>query len=319
MLKQGEIFSAWDYDFHYPLWAEIINNSFYEDFFDEFSLDEPLPWDFLEINFKNSYLKQEYSNALAGVPTSSCTHLECKTCGGCIFGMKPIDKDNLAPGDADLEKPIPQPAKKDALTLPTGYKKARIFYQKVGDFRYFSHLSLMQYIERLIRRSGVRFKCSEGFTPRIKMSTLSALPVFASGLNEVIELFVDASLSSSQILELLHKSTQAGGFTFTAVKDCEGTPSLSRDIHYITHEIEVDYPQEAVTRIAGHLGETDSAEISQGRLVLKMDFSRQGQERFSAIYKILDPEKNRTIYLTRAHVTFKSEPGAIEEEKNGVS
>ena len=63
------------------------------------------------------------------------------------------------------------------------------FKVKTGDFIFFSQLSMMQYIERLIRRTGIAFKCSKGFTPRIKMSSLPALPVFAAGLEEVVELF----------------------------------------------------------------------------------------------------------------------------------
>ena len=49
---------------------------------------------------------------------------------------------------------------------------------------------MMQYLERLLRKSGLLFKYSEGFHPRIKMAALPPLPVGAQGFAEVIEVFV---------------------------------------------------------------------------------------------------------------------------------
>ena len=49
---------------------------------------------------------------------------------------------------------------------------------------------MMQYLERLLRKSGLLFQYSQGFHPRIKMAALPPLPVGAEGEDEVIEVFV---------------------------------------------------------------------------------------------------------------------------------
>jgi len=303
--EKGEIFSAWDADFNFPLWMELINNSVYEEFLSEFSLDEPLPWDFLHVNFKKDYMKKEYQNALSGVLTPSCAQRECKDCNGCIYGKKQPEK----------EKPLiremtqfmePGFNEKAGKPLDMVYNKTRIFYEKTGDFIFFSQLTMMKYIERLIRKSGIVFKCSEGFTPRIKIMSLPPLPVFATGLDEVVEIFIDASHKEGEILARLNRSASPEGFKFKSVVECNEAPPLSRDIHFMGYEIIVKDLQQHIDDIAQHLGETDFASFSDSRLTLTMDYSRQGQERFAKIYKIIDPGKERTMYLTRTHVKFRS-------------
>jgi radical SAM family uncharacterized protein/radical SAM-linked protein len=303
--ENGEIFSAWDADFNYPVWEEMIYNSVYEEFLSEFSLDETLPWDFLQVNFKKDYMKKEYQKALAAVPTPSCAQRECKDCSGCIYTMKQPEKEK------PLTREITQLKEtgfdeKPGKPVDMVYNKTRIFYEKTGDFIFFSQLTMMKYIERLIRKSGLVFKCSEGFTPRIKIMSLPPLPVFATGLDEVVEIFVDASLKEGEILERLNRSAAPEGLTFKSVVECNDTPPLSRDIHFMGYEIIVKDLSQHIDDIAQHLGETDFASFSDNRLILTIDYSRQGQERFAKIYKIIDPGKERTMYLTRTHVKFRS-------------
>jgi len=302
---KGEIFSAWDADFNYPVWEGMIFNSVYEEFLSEFSLDEPLPWDFLQVNFKKDYLEKEYQNALAAVPTPSCAQRECKDCNGCFYPMKQPGKEKSLPQEMTqfMETGFNEKAGKPVEMV---YNKIRIFYEKSGDFIFFSQLTMMKYIERLIRKSGIVFKCSEGFTPRIKIMSLPPLPVFATGLEEVIEIFVDASLKEGEILERLNRSAAPEGLKIKSVVECNDAPPLSRDIHFMGYEIIVKDLQQHIDDIAQHLGETDFASFSHGRLILTIDYSRQGQERFARIYKIIDPGKARTMYLTRTHVKFRS-------------
>ena len=67
---------------------------------------------------------------------------------------------------------------------------------------------MMQYIERLLRRSGLLFKFSGGFHPRIKMAALPPLPVGAQGFDERIEVFVAGELAEAEILSRLNHGQQ---------------------------------------------------------------------------------------------------------------
>ncbi|MGE5342655.1 MAG: TIGR03960 family B12-binding radical SAM protein [Candidatus Omnitrophota bacterium] len=300
--ERGEIFSAWGTDFHYSVWADLLSP---EDdiFLKELAVDEPLPWDFLQVNYYSDHLKQEYQKALQAEATPSCDQTDCGTCGGCRSKQKRSGSGADAPILEELTQEIR--SMKAAIPDPMPFRKVRLVYEKTGSFTFFSHLAMMQYIERLIRGTGIFFRCTEGFTPRIKMQSLPPLPVFAAGLEEIVELYMEASLSDAEILDRLNAGAEPQGFRFQAVIGCPDDKKLSRDVHFLGYEIVVDDPEAFRDRIAEHLAETDSVAYGPDRITLRIDYLTQGQERFARIYKLIDPDKQRTMNLTRTHVEFK--------------
>lgn len=297
--KKGEIFSAWDWEFHYPVWEELIDECGCADFLSEIAPEEPLPWDFIEVNYKRDHLTKEYRKALEGSPTGRCSAGECESCRGCIAPM-PAEK-------AAVRTQFSPISKKDKLAgLEKKYNKIRLFYEKKGDFIFFSQISMMKYIERLVRKSGIEFKNTAGFHPRIKIATLPPLPVFATGLDEVAELFVDPFLGEEQILNSLNRASDV--FKFKKVVICNDSPRLTRDLADVGYDIEMEHPHRFKQEIEKQLADTDSAVYLKNKLVLKIDYSIQGQERFPKIYKTIDPERKRTRFLTRTRVNFKTTP-----------
>lgn len=290
--RSGEIFSAWDSEFSYSIWDGHIKDLKLEGFLDEFDPDDILPWSFLDFNFTPEYLTDEYMRALKGEPTPSCTDMKCSECNGCGFQYK-----KHVP--SKREKKFPEPIKKEIVD----YNKVRIFYKKTGEFSWFSHLPMMKYIERIIRRSGVRFRCTEGFHPRIKMSSIPPLPVFAQGEDEVVELYIDNQLSEDLILNSLKKA--AGEFLFNRVEIVNDRKNLNKDLKYMLYEIEgvgLDSFRKEIEKI---LLPSDETIFGEDKLELKIDYSDKGAERFSKIYRITDPDKQRTGNLKRRKIVFK--------------
>jgi radical SAM family uncharacterized protein/radical SAM-linked protein len=313
--EAGEIFSAWDADFHYPEWRRLIDEGEkeWETFLAEIDPSEPLPWDFFQVNYKKEYLLKEYEKAGAAVFTPSCAEMECAECRGCYFGYK---REKIAAKESEQHVVAPvAPDAPDVLASETRqevleFNKVRIFYEKKGEFTFFSQLSMISYVERLIRRAGIAYKCTEGFHPRIKMVSLPALPVFATGLDEVVEIFADRGLTAEEMLVKLNRAADASceGFSFKKVVIAEGSRSLNKDIHFLQFEIEapgLEQEKEKVEAVEKLLGEADAISWSGDKLVLTMDYAQGGQERFAAIYRLIDPDKRNTIGLTRTRVIFK--------------
>lgn len=304
---KGQIFSAWDHDFDYETWAEMIfdpENS-YREFLEEIPTDQTLPWDFLEVNFTAGYMREEYAKALSAEATPSCSRMTCSDCNGCTYMMKRLAQESPDLLEQKVEALRKEIASAREKTDHINFRKIRVIYEKTGDFALFSQLTLNQYLERLIRRAGITFKCSKGFTPRIRMASLPALSVFAQSRSEVVELFVDDTLSRETLLEMLNKSGAPEGFHFKDVLVDIGSRSLSKDIRYIGYEIELENPAQYREAIAPHLEETDTIAYSENKMELTIDHSIRGQERFAKIYKTIDPEKTATANLTRTFVKFK--------------
>ena len=75
-------------------WAKTLKAaSFDPDFFAlrERSLDERLPWDFIDSGVRKSFLKAEYRQALAGRPSPPCPVTDCARCGLCR-NVPPADR-----------------------------------------------------------------------------------------------------------------------------------------------------------------------------------------------------------------------------------
>jgi radical SAM family uncharacterized protein len=290
--RKGEIFSAWDSDFHSEVWEDLIADSGAREWLGELPLDAPLPWDFIELGMTKEHLREEYEKSLSAVPTPACRVNDCADCGGCFFG----------------KSPYPSPEKsgigESSVRSPGLFRKVRLYYEKYGDFRYLSHLSLMQYVERLLRRADLRFDHSGGFHPRIKMASLPPLPVHARGEIEVVELWVASDLDEAGLLRILQAQTD--GFRFQSVKFADGRPSLGKDLHVMEYDfLEPDAGK--IDEVKPLLIGSDEVSYSPGVLHLKIDYSQQGQERFARIYRTLDPRREKTHQLVRTRVRFKNE------------
>jgi radical SAM-linked protein len=193
------------------------------------------------------------------------------------------------------------------------YRRLRLHYDKKGDLRFLSHLAMMQYLERLLRRSGLLFQYSQGFHPRIKMAALPPLPVGAVGEDEVIEVFVSGDLEAEGILAALNRGLT--DLRFIRADFVRGETSFHKALQVVEFHFSLPLRQGSSRPVAlpgqeeitALLSAGDSLRFGEEGLDLKMDFAHQGQERFARIYKLLDPERKWTSCLRRTAVTFKNE------------
>ena len=79
----GLLAAAYKYDGNWPkaLKGSIINPDFYV--YRERSLDEILPWDFIDHGINKAFLVEEYQKALAEKTSPPCDLGRCKVCGVC--------------------------------------------------------------------------------------------------------------------------------------------------------------------------------------------------------------------------------------------
>jgi len=85
--RLGSLYDAWSESFDYNRWLKAFENMGIDlDFYTmrERSLDETLPWDFIDIGVTKEYLKKEWEYALSGIQTKNCLE-GCTGCGATIF------------------------------------------------------------------------------------------------------------------------------------------------------------------------------------------------------------------------------------------
>ncbi len=290
----GECFTAWDDQVHFEVWDRHIEQLGLTGFLGEIPLETELPWDFVSLGAKKEYLLAEYRRALSGEETLSCRDNDCRACQGCLF-----------PLERSIAEPVLESVRAETAPVPTAaipLGRVRIYYEKGGDYRFFSHLALIQHIECLLRRSGIPFGTSSGFHPRMKLASLPPLPVHAASRAEVVEAFAPVTLTGDELLARLREV--GDGFPFTRVVTCPSAPDLMKDLSTVTYEFTPPAPLPELPE--GVPAEGDRIEQVPGGLSLTFDYRHGGIERFSRLYRQLDPERTQTRHLVRAAVTFFS-------------
>lgn len=84
-------------------------------------------------------------------------------------------------------------------------QRVRIHFSKSGLLRYIGHQDTLRTLERLFRRAAVPLAMSQGFHPKPKISSPSALALGVAGLDEVIELELDEAAGDIDLNDLLRR------------------------------------------------------------------------------------------------------------------
>lgn len=88
--------------------------------------------------------------------------------------------------------------------------RVRIRFRKVGNLRWIGHRDLVRTIERVFRRTGVRFATSQGYHPKPLMTFPSALPLGIEGWNEVGEVTLAEPVDLGWLIGQLNQKSVEG-------------------------------------------------------------------------------------------------------------
>jgi len=195
--ENGCRFDGWSDRFKFDVWQECIVESQVDvDFFTRRpkDLEEPLPWDHIDIRVEKAFLIEEWQGAQKGARTEDCRWHSCQQCGVCDF-------ETIAPHlfEAATEKE-PLGIGKPDTAQQTAFKKLKVFYSKKGDARFFGHLELVNIINRAFRRAGVELAYSKGFHPKPKISFDDPLPMGMEGAHEFFFISVNKDMVCDELV-----------------------------------------------------------------------------------------------------------------------
>lgn len=88
--------------------------------------------------------------------------------------------------------------------------KIRIRFAKTGTMRFISHLDVMRYFQKVLRRARVDILYSQGFSPHQIMSFASPLGIGQTSEGEYVDIEVGTSNASAQQVERLNREMAEG-------------------------------------------------------------------------------------------------------------
>jgi radical SAM-linked protein len=81
--------------------------------------------------------------------------------------------------------------------------KVRLRFRKDGSLRWLSHHDLLRTFERMLRRSGLPFRSTQGFHPHARIVFALSLPLGVIGAAEIVEIELDEEIDPAQVRDRL--------------------------------------------------------------------------------------------------------------------
>ena len=216
--KNGAAFDCWTETYDWNYWEKAFKNCGVDHthFQRQRDFDEPLPWDVIDMGILKGVFKRERRNAdkLAYVP--DCKWGECSHCGipGNYEDIKLAQESRVVRDDEVVEKMRAlsaeekrREAEKKARVSPQ--YTYRLHYQKDPWGRFFSHRDCLTFFEMAFRRTGLQFKYSEGFSPRMKITAGPATSLGIASDEEYLDLSLIERLAENT-MEHLNKCLPCG-------------------------------------------------------------------------------------------------------------
>ncbi len=250
LYKKGCYLDAWGEYFKKDVWFETAKelgidlNALAQK---QFSLDEVLPWDFIDTGINKEWFVEEYKKAFAVnensphiVPT--CQQ-KCVNCGVCTnFKVhKVMAKPFVASEEAqELAKKIAIPT--NPALAPQDVKETfryRVKLTKTGILRYFSHLDWQNTFFKSITRSDLKVAFSYGYNPTMKISMGVALPLFCESLTELVDIELREDVSPEFVKDELQKVLPKESQIVSVEKINKSVPSIDQMACWAEYKIKI--------------------------------------------------------------------------------
>lgn len=85
--------------------------------------------------------------------------------------------------------------------------RLRVVFRKAGRLALLSHLEVARALERAVRRAGLPYAVSQGFSPHMRIAFGAALPVGVGGEREFYDLFLTRYVAPAKCLEALRAAS----------------------------------------------------------------------------------------------------------------
>ena len=248
LYKKGCYLDAWGEYFKKSVWfetAEELGINLNELAQKQYSLEEDLPWDFVDIGVNKEWFKEEYikafsvdENSMHIIPT--CQQ-KCVNCGVCAnFDVNKIMAPKYNASDKAQEVLNKEPV--DPSVCPQNIKETyryRIKLTKTGVLKYLSHLDWQNTFFKAVARTKLKPAFSYGYNPLMKISMGVALPLFCESYSELIDIELLADTEVSIIKSELQKVLPEQSDILDIRKISHTEPSIDQTASWAEYRVKI--------------------------------------------------------------------------------
>lgn len=156
--------------------------------------------------------------------------------------------------------------------------RLRVRYVKRGRLRYLGHLEVLHTIERIVRRAGLPYAVTQGFSPHMRVSFSSALPVGTASRCEWFDLMLTEYVPAPRALEALKSAAPldlaAQEAAYIDVRSESLTAFIVRASYEVRTEFTTDVDPSALNRAISTVRERKAIDYRRGRKSKRLDLER---------------------------------------------
>lgn len=234
----GETLSAWSDFFDFQRWLKAsdrtgIDLTAYAE--SKYSLEQDLPWDFIDCGVSKEFLRREYLKSLEGKSSSDCL----VRCQGCEVAECRVRDNCEFEGEGGRILTLNSQTQNTQLDHQDRITKVRIRHTKLGSMKYLSQLELGTLLTRALRAAKIPFVLSKGFSPKPEISFGPSLPVGVESLSEYFDLKVFGTFKNEYI-ERLNQLLPEGIRIISWEPIDSHAPSLESTVNRYVYSIKID-------------------------------------------------------------------------------
>lgn len=124
-------------------------------------------------------------------------------------------------------------------------QRLRVKFAREEGVKFLSHLDLMRFWERAIRRAGFETAYSEGFTPHARISLAAPLPVGITSSVEMMDIWLTGWETPGSFARKLAEQLPEGMEILEASIVSPEAPSLQSRITFASYEVDVNSTRSA--------------------------------------------------------------------------
>jgi len=122
-------------------------------------------------------------------------------------------------------------------------QRLRVTFGRGEEMKYITHLDLMRFWERALRRAEVPIAYSEGFSPHAQISLAAPLPVGTTSASELMDVFLQERIPPKTLIQKLAPTLPAGASVLAVEEVGLGLPALQASVRFAEYEVDVEPPE----------------------------------------------------------------------------
>jgi radical SAM-linked protein len=119
-------------------------------------------------------------------------------------------------------------------------QRLRVWFTRGEELAFISHLDMMRFWERALRRAGLPLSYSQGFSPHPRISLAAPLALGVTSEAELMDVYLDRWVPPHSFLQSLRAQMPRGIEVREAHTIPQDTPSLQSQVRFAEYRVELD-------------------------------------------------------------------------------